>query len=132
MRDDLEARVGDRGVFLLDALADNPGTVHTDPWLNLGVRTGLVRMSSTRTSVPFIDELHLSEEERLSALRAWCFPFAKNSYGQFLIAQAPGWPSVDPFPEKLAKVGAHSVRIFCVADLSELAALASVYRGSHR
>src|ERR1017187_9455643 len=121
-RDHLEKAVGDHSVILIDVLVEHGGQFPTAPWIAWGIRQGLARMNRTKVTAAFVRERQLSEEGIKALLGAWVFPFAKNLYGQLMVACSPGWPK----PEKaLPYLGANPV--FCVATLSELAELHAAY-----
>lgn len=124
-RDVLEKAVGDHAVGLADALVAHGSKINPVPWIEFGVRGGLTRLSNTKVTAAFIRELKLTDDSVNLLLSSWVFPFAKNAYGQMLVAMMPEVPVA---ASALALCGPNPIR--CVATLPEFGDLRAAYRAS--
>ena len=121
-RDVLEKAVGDNAVALAEALVTHGAKLPAGPWLEFGIRSGLARLNHTKVTPAFIRDLKLPEKVVTALVASWTFPFAKNAYGQILVAVIPEVPTDESV---LAHLGTNSIR--CVATLPELAELKTAY-----
>jgi hypothetical protein len=124
-RDTLEKAVGDHGVSLADALVAHGAKLPAGPWIEFGIRSGLARLNHTAATPAFVRDLNFADEVIEALVAKLIFPFARNAYGQLLVAVIPELPAE---PAIMAQMGANPVR--CVATLPEMADLRDTYRRS--
>jgi hypothetical protein len=121
-RDVIETAVGDQSVFLLDVLVSNADKVALMQWISWGVRQGLARLNRTKVTAAFVREFKLAHALGIQMHKAWFYPFARNQFGQTIVACPPGWP----IPEwTSAAFGAEAV--YCVATPEELRELRAAW-----
>ena len=117
-RDTLQKLVGDALIDLFEALCQHSKSFPEAPWLEWCIRNKLARVNHVKASTHVISTLKLNAEKRTACKEAWAFPFAKNLFGQYLVAVLPNNP---PPAKLLACFGENPV--FCAATFAEFAAL---------
>lgn len=125
VRETLEKAVGDRTVSLIDALIEYRDRMPAAPWIAWGVRQGFTRVNGVRVTKAFVRDLGMDSAGLNALAKAWLLPFAKNAYGQLLVAAVPGYQAEG---ELVGRLGESPV--LCVATFQELADLRDAYRAA--